>query len=52
MDMDKETFTNWYNCNKESLREEFRWIKASMKIDCVVDIPTLRQWAKECYESR
>lgn len=44
-----ETFTSWFNENKESLREEYRTVKASMKIDGAMDIPNLRQWAREQY---
>ena len=47
----KETFTKWFNENKEFLRDEYRSVKASMKIDFVVDIPNLREWAREQYNS-
>lgn len=47
----ENSFTSWYNENKEFLREEFRTVKASMKLDGVMDIPTLRQWAREQYDS-
>jgi hypothetical protein len=46
-----ESFTSWFNENKEFLRDEYRSIKASMKIDGVMDIPNLREWAKEQYNS-
>ncbi|MBP7845836.1 MAG: hypothetical protein KA007_00160 [Candidatus Pacebacteria bacterium] len=48
--MEKNSFDKWYRENKESLRDEYRMIKASMKLDCVVDIPTLKQWAKDRYD--
>ena len=48
--MEETTFAKWYEANKESLRDEYRTVKASMKLDGAMDIPTLRQWAKEQYE--
>lgn len=49
--MEKNTFTSWYEANKESLRDEYRTIKASMKLDGAMDIPNLREWAKEQWNS-
>ena len=48
--MEKNSFDKWYRENKESLRDEYRTIKASMKLDGAMDIPTLKQWAKDRYD--
>lgn len=47
----ENSFTSWYEENKESLRDEYRTIKASMKLDGAMDIPNLREWAKEQWNS-
>jgi hypothetical protein len=41
--MEETTFAAWYKENKESLRDEYRTIKASMKLDGAMDIPNLKE---------
>jgi len=40
-------YKEWLACNKEGLKEEFREMKANMKLDGAMDIPTFREWTKD-----